>query len=197
MDRESVLSQRGKNSDPSLIRSFLGGNPRAFDSLVKKYQNRIFNICYRLLGNYDEADDSAQEVFIKVFRSLKGFQFRSSFSTWLYRIAVNTCKNKLSSMKYRFNRMAIRLDKNGLSTVELHNSASSPVSALERREREAVIQRALDSLPKDQKMVVVLRDVEGLSYEEVVKITGFNQGTVKSKLARARSKLRESLRGRV
>jgi RNA polymerase sigma-70 factor (ECF subfamily) len=172
MDRESVPSDKKTNVDSTLIKSFLGGDERAFDSLVNRYKNKVFNICFRMLGDYEEADDSAQETFIKVFRALKGFRFESSFSTWLYRIAVNTSKNKLSSLKYRFNRMMVRLDKpahneNAGGGIEVQSKGAAPHNSIERRERELLIQRALDSLPKEQKMVVVLRDVEGLSYEEV------------------------------
>jgi RNA polymerase sigma-70 factor (ECF subfamily) len=202
MDRESVPSDKKTNVDSTLIKSFLGGDERAFDSLVNRYKNKVFNICFRMLGDYEEADDSAQETFIKVFRALKGFRFESSFSTWLYRIAVNTCKNKLSSLKYRFNRMMVRLDKparNGNAGVgiEVQSKGAAPHNSIERRERELLIQRALDSLPKEQKMVVVLRDVEGLSYEEVARVTGLARGTVKSKLSRARDKLREKLKGQL
>ncbi len=190
------------SGDSALIESFLAGDERAFDSLVNRYKNRVFNICFRMIGDYEEANDSAQETFIKVFRALKGFRFESSFSTWLYRIAVNTCKNKLSSLKYRFNRMMVRIDKpardgDASGSMEIQSNAANPHNSVERRERELLIQRALDSLPKEQKMVVVLRDVEGLSYEEVERVTGLARGTVKSKLSRAREKLREKLKGQL
>jgi RNA polymerase sigma-70 factor (ECF subfamily) len=202
MDRESASSDRKTSGDSALIESFLAGDERAFDLLVNRYKHRVFNICFRMLGDYEEANDCAQETFIKVFRALKGFRFESSFSTWLYRIAVNTCKNKLSSLKYRFNRMMVRLDKptrngNAGGGIEIQSKGTNPHNAVERRERELLIQRAMDSLPKEQKMVVVLRDVEGLSYEEVERATGLARGTVKSKLSRAREKLREKLIGKL
>jgi RNA polymerase sigma-70 factor (ECF subfamily) len=200
MDRESAPFDKKMGGDSALIESFLAGDERAFDLLVNRYKNKVFNICFRMLGDYEEANDSAQETFIKVFRTLKGFRFRSSFSTWLYRITVNTCKNKLSSLKYRFNRMMVRLDKPNPKTggsIEVQSKGTNPHNSLERRERELFIQRALDSLPKEQKMVVVLRDVEGLSYEEVARVTGLARGTVKSKLSRARDRLREKLKGQL
>lgn len=141
MDERLNKDALHQDEDALLITEFLSGKHAefSFEQLVLKYKDRIFNLCFRFLGNYAEADDSAQEVFLKVYRSLKCFRFQSSFSTWLYRIAVNTW-------------------------------------------------------PRDQKEVVVLRDIELLSYEEIAKIAGLNIGTVKSKLSRARRLLREKLR---
>ena len=189
------------HEDMALIEAFKAKDASAFDRLVIKYKDRVFNLCYRLLGNHADSDDSAQEVFIKVYRSLKNFRFESTFSTWLYRIAVNTCKNRLASMKYRRNLSMVRLDKpvdteENAHPVEIGDPAS-PAVELARMEKEAAITDAINSLPKEQKEVVVLRDVEGLSYEEVAEITGYNLGTLKSKLARARLRLREKLKGLV
>ena len=196
MDNKAKKPCSLSDEDNELITSFNAGSKRAFDSLVLKYQDRIFNLCYRFLGDHEEADDSAQETFIKVYRSLKKFRFESEFSTWLYRIAVNTCKNKLSSQKYRRDRRMVRLD-NGRERAAHINTISdktgSPENNLEKKEREILIQKAIKSLPDDFKSVVVLRDVEGLSYEMTARITGYNIGTVKSKLSRARERLRKKL----
>ncbi len=182
-----------------LIRAFCGGDKAAFDSLVLKHKDRVFNLCYRLLGDYEEANDSAQETFIKVYGSLKKFRFESAFSTWLYRIAVNTCKNKLKSSAFRQKRKMVPLDNPVLgnrtpSNREIQDESQSPAMELEKKERMKVIQEAINALPPEQKEVVTLRDIEGFSYEEVAEITGFNLGTVKSRLARARQDLRKKLR---
>jgi RNA polymerase sigma-70 factor (ECF subfamily) len=181
------------------IKAFLGGDVGGFDQLVLRYKDRVFNLCYRLVGDYEEADDCAQETFVKVYRSLKGFRFGSSFATWLYTIAVNHCKNRLRSLQYRFWKRAVRIDPlkkeddpGCLDTIE--DPAPSPLAHLTKKEREALLQRAIKGLPKPSRTVVVLRDMEGLSYEEIVDITGYNIGTVKSKLARARQMLREQLK---
>ena len=186
--------------DTALLKAFQVGEKDAFDKLVLKHKNRVFGLCYRILGDYEEANDCAQETFVKVYRSLERFRFDSTFSTWLYRIAVNTCKNKLKSTQYRRSKKMVRLDnpgnqEEGGHPVQVRDKSLSPAGELERKEIHVLIQKAIDSLPEEQKTVVVLRDIEGMSYEEIARIGGYNLGTVKSKLARAREKLREKLIG--
>lgn len=183
-----------------MVSAFQTGKDAAFDTLVLRHKDKVFNLCYWFLGDYHEANDAAQETFIKVFRSLKTFRLESAFSTWLYRIAVNTCKNRLKSSEFSQRKRTIRLDNPGVSketppSMEIADESQSPMIQLERKERWVLIKRAIDSLPPEQKAVVALRDIEGLSYDEIAQITGFNLGTVKSKLARARLGLRDKLRG--
>ena len=197
---EEIKKPAGEpREDAVLIRAFREGDKAAFDNLVLKHKDRVFNLCYRLLGDYEEANDSAQEAFIKVYGSLKKFRFESAFSTWLYRIAVNTCKNKLKSSAFRQKRKMIPIDNPVSGNMihpgqEIQDEGQSPAMELEKKERMRVIQEAINALPPDQKEVVTLRDIEGFSYEEVAEITGFNLGTVKSRLARARQDLRKKLR---
>lgn len=134
-----------------------------FEEVVHEYKDRVFNICYRLLGNYHDAEDIAQEIFIKSFRALRSFRYQSTLSTCIYRIAVNTCKNSLNSASNRHR---------------LPDESFSP-------EIRHAIQSALNTLPPRQKIVVVPRDIEGKSYQEISDITGLRLGTVKSRLARA------------
>jgi len=185
-----------------LARLFLADDRRAFDKLILLHKTLVFNLCYRLLGDYDDANDCAQEVFIKVSRSLKGFRFESSFSSWLYRITVNTCKNRLHSLEYRLRSRRIRLGlvremNNGTQQTEITNGRQSPEADLERKRISGLIQTAVSGLPARQKLVVVLRDIEGRSYEEIVELTGLKLGTVKSKLSRARQHLRAALEGKL
>jgi RNA polymerase sigma-70 factor (ECF subfamily) len=185
-----------------LARAYLAGDRRAFDELIKLHQRQVFNLCFRLLGDYDEADDCAQQVFIKVSRSLKGFRFESAFGTWLYRIAVNTCKNRLTSLDYRLKARKIRIDlerdmDHQSPPADLEDPAPAPDHRLIGSELSRLIQRAIGALPARQRLVVVLRDIEGRSYEEIGEITGLKLGTVKSKLSRAREQLRESLKGKI
>jgi RNA polymerase sigma-70 factor (ECF subfamily) len=186
--------------DALLIEAFQRGDKRAFDQLVIRHKDRIFNLCYRFLGDYEEANDSAQEAFVKAYGSLKTFRLESAFSTWLYRIAVNTCKNKLGSSAYKAKRKTVSLDNPGNnkeepSPMEIQNGGPSPLARMEEKERMRLVQTAMDTLPTEFKMVVALRDIEGLSYEDIAEITGLNLGTVKSRIARARTDLRNKLRG--
>jgi RNA polymerase sigma-70 factor (ECF subfamily) len=153
------------------------------------------------LGDYHEASDCAQETFIKVFKSIKTFRFESAFSTWLYRIAVNTCKNRIKSSAYKWKKKTVSLEtsngpKNGNPYPEIVNGSPTPVMALEKKERMMRLHKAINSLPEEQSQVVVLRDIQGLSYQEISDITGLNLGTVKSRLARGRLDLKNQLKGK-
>ena len=197
------MGEEKDKTDNDLVKSFHAGDERSFDELVLRYQDMVFRVCYRFIGDYEEANDCAQDTFVKVYKSLGGFRFSSSFSTWLYRVAINTCKNTLSSARFRRRKETLSLDPGpnpshgsermaGSSAIENHRS--SPEHLYERKERKRAIQREIDVLPNDQRMVIVLRDIEHLPYEEITKITGFAPGTVKSKLFRARRKLMEGLK---
>lgn len=191
--------QNQSQEDRVLVEDFHAKDAGAFDKLVVKYQDMIFNLCYRLIGDYDEAHDCAQETFIKVYRNLNSFKFKSSFSTWIYRIAVNTCKNYITSSAIRMKMKMIRIDNpgrpgNGMQSIDIQDQSSNPAILFERREKERDIQMAIESLPRNQRILVVLRDIEGRTYEEIAAITGLKSGTVKSKLSRARQNLRERLK---
>ena len=199
MSEEPKKSERPPEEDAILVRACQGGDRAAFDKLVLRHKNRIFGLCFWLLGDYEEANDSAQEIFIKVYRSLNKFRCESAFGTWLYRIAVNTCKNRRKSSEYRLKRKMVPLhnpgeDHGGGDSVEIRDDSPTPLNGLEEKERGRAIRKAVDSLHPEQKEVIALRDIQGLSYEEIVMITGLNLGTVKSRIARARVELREKLR---
>ena len=177
--------------DTVLIQAIQTGDMAAFDELVLKHKDRLFNLVYWFLGDYQDANDCAQETFIKVFKSIKKFRFESAFSTWLYRIAINTCKNRIKSSEYRWKKKTVSLEisngsKNGNPCSEIANGSPTPVMALEKKEKMMRIQKAINLLPEEQNQVVVLRDIQGLSYQDISDITGLNLGTVKSRLARAR-----------
>lgn len=187
------------DKDSLLARDFQAGNSAAFDKLVVRHKDNIFNLCYWYLGDYEEANDTAQEAFIRIFRSLNRFRFKSAVSTWFYRITVNTCISRLKSLQYRKRKRMVSLDSSGTAephdhSVQLGDESQSPAKELEKKERLTLIKKAIDSLPPDQKMVVTLRDIQGLSYDEISSATGLKLGTVKSRLARARFDLREQLR---
>ena len=186
--------------DASLVKAIQKGDSAAFDRLVLRHQDRVYGICFWMLGNEQDADDTAQEVFIKVFKGIGRFRLESSFSTWLYRIAVNTCKNRLRSLEYRFRKKIRKLKpsngvEGGGNPTAYKQTGSSPQALLEKKERSRMIRAAIDTLPRDKKSLIILRDIEGFSYDEIADISGIALGTVKSRLARARSDLRKKLGG--
>ncbi|MBN1848702.1 MAG: sigma-70 family RNA polymerase sigma factor [Deltaproteobacteria bacterium] len=200
MSEAEKTTERSIMEDIDLINAFKAGDKTAFDALVIRHKDMVFNLCYRFLGDLQDANDAAQDVFIKAFKALKRFRFESSFSTWIYRIGVNTCKNKVKSAEHRYREQTTSLDnpgpgRDGDPPMEMADESPSPTVALESKERSMIIQKAIHSLPKGKKKMIILRDMEGLSYDEIMNITGFNLGTVKSKIARARSDLRGMLRG--
>jgi RNA polymerase sigma-70 factor (ECF subfamily) len=198
MDKDIKKPGGSPDPDAAFVRAVQVGDMAAFDHLVVKHKDKLFNMVYWLLGDYQEANDCAQEIFIKVFKSIKKFRFQSSFSTWLYRIAINTCKNRLKSSAYRWKKRTVSLEnpessKQDNRSYEIQNGSPSPENELEKKERSTLIQKAVNALPQEQNRVIVLRDIQGLSYQEIADITGLNLGTVKSRLARARMALRKNL----
>jgi RNA polymerase sigma-70 factor (ECF subfamily) len=189
------------DEDTGLVKAFQNGATSAFDTLVLKHQDRVYNLCYRFLSDEQDANDAAQEAFVKAFQGLKRFRLESSFSTWLYRIAVNTCKNKLKSQEFKHRQTIIWIDapidgQDGDNRhIEIPDLTQSPELRLAEKEKLRQIQKAIHTLPIEQKLVVVLRDMNGLGYDEISEVTGYKLGTVKSKLSRARQELRKQLKG--
>jgi RNA polymerase sigma-70 factor (ECF subfamily) len=185
----------------SLLRRLRDRDERAFRELVEAHRDRVYNITFRMLGNRAEAEDVAQEVFIAVFKMIDQFREESKFSTWLYRIAVNHCKNRIKYLARRHDRSRDELDEtthgNGVNGQIGAPLPSSPHKALESAQMERLMQDAIANLDDDQRIVVVLRDVEDLSIEEICDITGLPDGTVKSRLHRARLLLRKRLQRHV
>jgi RNA polymerase sigma-70 factor (ECF subfamily) len=187
--------------DARLVRVAREGDRIAFDRIVLKYRDPIVGLCVRLLGDYADGEDAAQEVFVKVYRNIASFKGDSLFSTWIYRIAVNTCRNRQTSWWARLRKRAVRLDgepeSDGGRPAEIADTSMSPEKDLERRRTAEAITRGLRALPRNHRELIVLRDVQGLSYEEIERVTGLAEGTVKSRLARARTALRNELKGLV
>ncbi len=182
--------------DKALLRRLRDRDERAFRELVDAHRDRVFNITYRMLGNRAEAEDVAQEVFIAVFKTIDSFREEAKFSTWLYRVAVNHCKNRIKYLARRHERDRDELDE---ASPSANNAALGPTKgvrpdrALEGAQMEVLLQEAIASLDEEHRAVVILRDVEELSIEEICDITGLPDGTVKSRLHRARAALRKKL----
>jgi len=183
----------------SLLKRLRDRDERAFRELIAAQRDRVYNITFRMLGNRAEAEDVAQEVFITVFKTIESFREESKFSTWLYRVAVNHSKNRIKYLSRRQDRNKDELDETTHSESSSGNGAigtttpRAPDRALEGAQMEKLLQDAINTLDPEQREVVILRDVEDLSIEEICEITGLADGTVKSRLHRARLVLRKKL----
>jgi RNA polymerase sigma-70 factor (ECF subfamily) len=181
--------------EAALIERCGAGDEVACAELVEEHQRMVFQLALNLLGDRDEALDLSQEVFLRVFRTIHHFRGHSSLRTWIYRIAVNQARNR-----HRFWRRRHRADQVSLDAhLALHGDFPSrgelgPEGALAQKELAGQLQRALDHLPFDQRTAIVLREVDGLSYDEIAYSLGVAVGTVKSRLTRARQALRLELR---
>jgi RNA polymerase sigma-70 factor (ECF subfamily) len=172
------------------------GDRKAFDDLVLRYQDRVYNMSHRILGNREDALDISQEVFLTVYRGLQRFEARSRFGTWLYRVTVNRCRDELRRRGSRKHRQPYSLDAAAEDDRALEPRSNDPAPA-ERAvaaETQRLVEEAISRLPGDAREVLVLRDTEDLSYDEIAEIIEVPVGTVRSRLNRARTLLRERLR---
>ena len=172
---------------------------RAFNELVELYQARVFRLVLRMLGRRDEAEDMAQEVFVQIFKAVGTFRGESKLSTWVYRVSVNLCKNRMKYLARRhtdgedeLEPVAERAPLDEAKGVTFGDVAR-PDRMVEGYQMERVVQRCIAELDPDFREVLVLRDLEDLSYEEISEVTGLPEGTVKSRLHRARSMLKASV----
>ncbi|PYN34877.1 MAG: hypothetical protein DMD98_09685 [Candidatus Rokuibacteriota bacterium] len=172
--------------DSDLEERLRRGEPRAFEDLVIAYQHRVFGVALRMLRNRSEAEEIAQEVFLRVHRAVEDFRGEAKLSTWLYAITSRLCLNRLASGERRMAR-------EGEESLERLRGDADPAAHVERVELEAALQRAITELPEERRIVVVLRDFEGLSYEEIAAALDLPLGTVRSRLHRARTDLKEKL----
>ena len=183
-------------SETEYIKRCREGDSEAFGELVSLYENKILNYCYRMLGNRTDAEDATQEVFVKLYRFIGSFTGQSAFSTWLYKIASNVCLDFLRKSK-----------KQKTETISLHQQNSegeefllgiedkglTPYETAQMNEAQRALHKALMQLSEEQRRVIVLRDVEGLSYDEIAAVMGIAEGTVKSRINRARQALKKLL----
>jgi len=181
--------------DNHLVRRSQGGDLEAFNQLVLRYQNHVYSLCLRLLSSPAAAEDAAQDAFIAAFRGIRSFRGGSpsgtGFRAWLLRIAANACYDEL---RRRRSRPALSLETKGLDPpLEFAATGENPEERVQRLDLAAHLQQALASLPFDQRLAVILRDVQGLTYEEIAEATNASLGTVKSRIARGRAHLRDFL----
>jgi len=183
--------------ESKLVQRLIARDERAFNELVKAYERRVFALVLRMLGNRAEAEDLAQEVFVQVFKAIGTFRGESKLSTWIYRIAVNLCKNRSKYLRVRHANEQDELEAVA-ERVNLGDVQKSNVSHIERpdeamagRQVEKIVQDAILKIEPGFRECLILRDVEELSYEEIEQITGLAAGTVKSRIFRARAQLKE------
>jgi RNA polymerase sigma-70 factor (ECF subfamily) len=176
-----------KEGDAELVARACEGDEAAFEQLVLRHQRYVFNLAYRVLGDYAEAEDMTQEAFVRVWRGLSGFRGQAQFTTWLYRIVHNLCLNRLPGLRREL------LQTEPLEEV-LADPGPSPTDLFDTRERLAFLHAQLDRLPEKYRLVLTLRYLQHLSYAEVAAALDMPMGTVKTHIHRARRLLRERLR---
>ncbi len=180
--------------EQALIKAAVGGDIDSFNTLVLAYQSQLYNFAYRITGDPDSAADATQEAFISAYRGLHGYR-GGSFRSWLLRIVTNACYDEMRRRKRRpaSSLEALYLEDPTPDSEIFTAQQESPENHAERRELNQAIQKGLAGLPEEQRITLVLSDVQGMSYEEIAQVTSVHLGTVKSRLSRARSKLRDYL----
>jgi len=194
-----IMMQKGgvvlAEDEKLLLEKCRDGDIQAFELLISAYQKRAFNIAYRILENIDDANDATQEALIKVYRSIKDFKGDSSFSTWLFRIVTNVSLDQLRSKK---RRQVYYIDKeivveDDTLTMEIADYSNVPEDVVDKKEAISQVHRAINLLSEEHKVMIVLRDIQGFSYEEISRLTDCSIGTVKSRINRARLSLKNIL----
>ena len=202
LDPAAAERKRADVRDRRLVRRLRNGDERAFEELVGLYQNRIYGLMLRMIGNPEEAEDLAQEVFITVHRAINTYRGEGRFYTWLYRIASNTCKNRIKYLRGRNFHRSVPVEdtpeaqggaSEGGPVVSLQSQVAGPEAMTEGNRLQAAIQRELAALEDEHRLLIVLRDVQGMSYQDILKVTGLQEGTLKSRLHRARLALKDRL----
>ncbi len=181
-----------QTSDQTLIDHCLAGRREAFGLLVERYQNRLFHSLVHLLGSTEDAQDAAQEAFVNAFEKLGSFRGQSQFYSWLFRIAYNTAVSSKRKLRRMSVSLEARRDASGLEPSD-GNPTSEPSYAMDVSDRQRLVQQALSELGEEFRMALVLKEMDGMSYEEIADIVKVPLGTVRSRIHRARLELREKL----
>ena len=185
-----------EDNEAEFVARLVARDETAFNLLVITYERRVFALVFRMLGRREEAEDLAQEVFVQVFKAIDQFRGDSKLSTWIYRIAVNLCKNRTKYLSRRHandqddvDAMHDRAPLSAAKGVSV-GDVGRPDELVEGMQLEVIVKRAIQSIDPDFREVLILRDVEDMSYEEIAAVTGLADGTVKSRIHRARAQLR-------
>lgn len=189
------LPKLSDDSDENLMLRVGRGERAAFDEIVRRYTRKMVNVAYQITGDRDQADDIAQETFLRAYKSASRYTEMAKFSTWLYTIAINLCRNELRRRKfkpYSLEEMAEREDE-GKIRIDIADQRSKPDGDLERKETVLHVQRAIAMVPAKFRVPMVLRDIQDLSYEEIGTMLNLPEGTVKSRINRARLRVKQIL----
>ena len=179
-----------ETNETELVRLARRGDPDAFEQLMTTHESKMYAVALRMCGNREDAQDCLQEAMIRIYKALQSFKSQSSFATWAYRITMNTCLDDLRRRKVRTSASLDAMLETGWSPSD---EEDTPEHHALRSEQRRAIERVIAALPEDMRSAVVLRDVQGFSYEEIAKILDTNVGTIKSRISRSRMKLRDGL----
>ena len=182
-----------EQEEQALVRQAAEGQEHAFEQLVRRYQKGIYNLTLRMTGNADDAYDLAQETFLRAWRNLAAFQFDSAFSTWLYRIATNLCIDFLRKQKRGKVISLQSVQEQTEQELPLPDPKPGPEMLVLQKEHQAAVADALQALEPDYRMALTMRVIDGLSYQQIAEALELKEGTVKSRIARAREKMRQKL----
>lgn len=185
--------QNGVRADSDLLADVMAGNVDAFEKIVERHKNRLYSFVYRFVGDRETAEDILQETFLRAFRRRKDYRSIANFSTWLFTIAGNLAKSELRRRK-RWRFFSLNWDEESETGIEIPDESQRPDTVTEASIADRQIQEAIQSLPASYRKVILLRDVEGMSYQEIAGIVGRPVGTVKSRVNRARLRLQKRLR---
>lgn len=179
-----------REQEAAIVRKVLSGDANAFETLVLEYEKNVYNIALRMTGNSEDAADMTQEAFIKAYNSLQSFRGDSKFSVWLYRIVSNVCLDFLRSKNRRPTvSLSVEDDDGEDAQLDVADESQSPELLLDRKLTRDSVRRGLDSLPPDYRQILLLREIQGLSYDEIAQALSLEVGTVKSRIFRARKRL--------
>ena len=179
-----------QTDEKSLIERAAKGDGQAFSQLMSAQESRMYAVALRMCGHHEDAQDCLQEAMLRIYRSISGFKGQSSFSTWVYRITINTCLDELRRSK---RRKVTSLDEKLEAGWAPADDMDTPEHHALRAEQRRALERAIALLPEDMRSAVVLRDIQGCAYDEIADILGTNVGTIKSRISRGRARLREIL----
>lgn len=183
--------------EKKLIKQSISGDVESFEQLIRQYQRMAYNVAYRMMGNEEDAKDMTQEALVKVFKKLKSFRMDASFSTWLYRIVMNTCKDEMRKKKMSTISIDQSIETEDSQVYfELEEKGLGPEEKLLQKETQNLVHSALQEIPEDNRMVLILRDIKNLTYDEISEVLDIPKGTVKSRINRGRLALRDVLKAR-